>query len=191
MFGLISCYQIHAMYILAPIKNGILLIDQHAAHERILYEQALLFTKAGRAESQQLLFPIVMELSNAECAIIDASVDYFRLFGFEVQRFSGTSVAISAIPAFMRDSSVQEALREMLEFLLNEDDPVRMSEPEKRFSAAFACGAAIKSGQKLDQEEMNALLNSLFKTTNPYTCPHGRPTIVRMSLDEIGRRFMR
>jgi DNA mismatch repair protein MutL len=190
-WNLIPCYQIHNMFILAPIKNGILLIDQHAAHERILYEQAMADLKQGRAESQQLLFPIVVELSPAEKMVIQAGKDYFVSFGFEIQDFGGNAVSISALPAFLKDSKAEAAVREMVRYLLEEKYEVRRTDSQNRFAAAFACGSAIKFGQKLSQEEMNALLNSLFGTENPYTCPHGRPTLVRMSLDELSRRFLR
>jgi len=190
-WGLISCFQIHAMFILAPIKNGILLIDQHAAHERILYEQALEELKEGRADSQQLLFPIVIELSPTEKAVVLSGNDYFRRFGFELQDFGGNAVSLAALPAFMKDSSAESAVRDMVRYLLEEKRAVHFNDSQKRFAAAFACGAAIKAGQKLSQEEMNALLNNLFSTENPYTCPHGRPTIIRISIDELSRRFLR
>jgi DNA mismatch repair protein MutL len=190
-WDLISCYQIHGLFILAPIKNGILLIDQHAAHERVLFEQALEDLKRGRSASQQLLFPIIMELTPTERSIVESGKDYFAAFGFEIADFGGRSLSISAIPAFIRDSVVIDTIREMIRYLLDGKNPESFLEPEKRFAAAFACGAAIKAGQKLSQEEMNALLNSLFSAKNPYTCPHGRPTLVRISLDELSRRFLR
>jgi DNA mismatch repair protein MutL len=190
MWDLIPCYQIHAMFILAPIKNGILLIDQHAAHERILYEQAM-HDNEFRLTVQQLLFPVVVELSPAEKGIVDSGSEHFTRFGFEISDFGGKAVSISAIPAFLKDGRVESTLREMVRYLLEGRNPDDFSEPRKRFAAAFACGAAIKAGQKLSQEEMNALLNSLFATENPYTCPHGRPTLIRMSIDELTRRFLR
>lgn len=190
-WSLISCYQIHSMFILAPIKNGILLIDQHAAHERILYEQALDELKEGRADSQQLLFPIVLELSPTEKSIVLSGNEYFRKFGYEIQDFGGNAVSLSALPAFMKDSSAEAAVRDMVRYLVEEKSDIHFSDSYKRFAAAFACGAAIKAGQMLSQEEMNALLNSLFSTGNPYICPHGRPTVVRISTDELLRRFLR
>ena len=190
MWDLIPCYQIHGMFILAPIKNGILLIDQHAAHERILYEQAM-NNSDFRSTVQQLLFPVVVELSPAEKRVVDSGIDYFERFGFEISDFGGRSVSINAIPAFLKDGMVESTLREMVRYLLEGRNPENFSEPRKRFAAAFACGAAIKGGQKLTQEEMNALLNNLFAAENPYTCPHGRPTLIRMSLDELTRRFLR
>ncbi len=190
-WDLISCYQIHNMFILAPIKNGILLIDQHAAHERVLYEQALEDITRGRSASQQLLFPVVMELSTTERMIIQSGQSYFNAFGFEIGDFGARALSISAIPAFLKNGSVEETIREIIKYLMDGKNPDSFSQPEKRFAAAFACGAAIKAGQKLSQEEMNALLNSLFSAKNPYICPHGRPTVVRISIDELSRRFLR
>jgi DNA mismatch repair protein MutL len=190
-WGLIPCYQIHAMFILAPIKNGILLIDQHAAHERILFEQALRDYERGSSDSQQLLFPIVIEFPSSEKEVLMGGKSFLDAVGFDIHDFGGNAVSVSAIPAFMKDSQVEGALREMVHYLFDEKRGHFLSESQKRLAAAFACGAAIKAGQKLTQEEMNALLNSLFGTENPYICPHGRPTIVRMSVDEIGRRFLR
>ncbi len=191
MWELIPCYQIHAMYILAPIKNGILLIDQHAAHERILFEQAMENSIEIRTTSQQLLFPIVLELTPAEKAIVESGKEYFLEFGFDITDFGGNAVSISAIPVFIPSGKVETTVREMLRYLLDGRNYEEFKEPQKRFAAAFACGAAIKAGQKLSQEEMNTLLNNLFSTRNPYICPHGRPTLIRMSIDEISRRFLR
>lgn len=190
-WDLIPCYQIHSLFVLAPIKNGILIIDQHAAHERVLYEQALEDLKRGRAASQQLLFPIVLELTATEKAVIESARKYLQSFGFEIEDFGGQAVSISAIPAFLKDGAVKETVTGIVKYLLEGKDPQAFLEPEKRFAAAFACGAAIKAGQKLTQEEMNALLNSLFSAKNPYICPHGRPTLVRISIDELSRRFLR
>lgn len=192
-WNLIPCYQIHKMFILAPIKKGIVIIDQHAAHERILYEEALEDMKRGRGESQRLLFPIIFNMSSAEKEIVISSRDYFNILGFDVQDFGGQTIAVSAMPAtgFMKSSSIEEAIREIVHSLIEEKDKSFLSEPQKRFAASFACGAAIKFGQELKQEEMNLLLNSLFATKNPYICPHGRPTLVRISLEELARRFLR
>jgi DNA mismatch repair protein MutL len=191
LWELITCYQIHETYILASIKGGIMLVDQHAAHERILFEQAIEGLEKGRTESQQLLFPIVIELSPAEKQVIEAGKDYLNRFGFSIEDFGGKDVAVSAIPAFVKPSQGEKSVREIVEYLLDERSVKNYPEPQKRMAAAFACGAAIKAGQKLTQEEMNALLNNLFATKTPYVCPHGRPTVIRISLGEIERRFMR
>lgn len=192
-WSLIPCYQIHRTFILAPTKGGIILIDQHAAHERILYEEALKDLEHGASNSQQLLFPVIFEITATEKEILLSAREYFNVLGFEVQDFGGNTVAVSSMPAtgFISSSQVEEAIREMVYNLIEEKDTKALSEPQHRFAASFACGCAIKKGQLLKQEEMNSLLNNLFATKNPYICPHGRPTLIRISLDEISRRFLR
>jgi DNA mismatch repair protein MutL len=190
-WDLISCVQIHDLFILAPIKNGILLIDQHAAHERILYEHALDMLKKGSSASQQLLFPFVMELSIAERAVLKANLDHFSRFGYELFELSGNAISVSAVPASVDGARAKDAIREMLDYLLDERSGRTFPSIVHRMAAAFACGNAIKQGQRLTTEEMNGLLNSLFAAQNPYTCPHGRPTIIRISVEELKRRFLR
>ncbi len=190
-WDLITCYQIHNLFILAPIKNGIMLVDQHAAHERILYEQALEDLAAGAAASQQLLFPVVVELSPAEKSVIDASRDTLQRLGYELGEFGGNSVAVSAIPTFVQPGRTAESVRDMAGYLLDESAARAFPEPRARYAAAFACGCAIKAGQELSREEMSGLLNGLFATRQPFTCPHGRPTVTRFSLEELKRRFLR
>ncbi|MBD3315888.1 MAG: DNA mismatch repair endonuclease MutL [Chitinivibrionales bacterium] len=192
-WSLIPCYQIHRRFILASIKNGILLIDQHAAHERILFEQALADLDGGASDSQRLLFPVVVELAKSEKTVVLGGRKQFAALGFDIQDWGGNTIAVSAIPAvgFLRESAVKDAIQEMVEYLTDEPSSRFYAESQKRFAAAYACGAAIKFGQELKQEEMNSLLDSLFAAQNPYTCPHGRPTMVRISLDELARRFLR
>ncbi len=192
-WNLIPCYQIHKRFILAPIKNGILLIDQHAAHERVLYEEALEDLKRGQAESQRLLFPITFDLSSSEKDIVISNIEYFNSLGFDVQDFGGHTIAVSAMPTtgFMKTSDIENAIREFVTNLIEEKDKELLSHPQKRFAASFACGSAIKFGLELKQEEMNMLINNLFATKNPYICPHGRPTLIRISLEELTRRFLR
>lgn len=192
-WGMISCYQIHKMYIIAPIKNGMIIVDQHAAHERILYEEALASIEHGSGESQRLLFPITFDMSVDEKDIVISSREYFDVLGFDIQDFGGRSIAVSAMPAtgFLEASHVEEAVREMVRALSEEKDKEILSAPQRRFAASFACGAAIKFGKELKIEEMNSLLNKLFAVQNPNICPHGRPTFIRISMEELVRRFLR
>lgn len=192
-WDLISCFQIHRKYILALIKNGIILIDQHAAHERILYEEALADIERRRSESQRLLFPITFSMSIIEKDIVLSLRDYFVHLGFDIQDFGGKTVAVSAMPAtgFMKSTQIEDALREMVQSIMEEKDKDILSSQEKRFAASYACGAAIKFGKELKHKEMNTLLNSLFAAKNPFICPHGRPTFIRISLDELANRFLR
>ena len=189
----IPCYQIHKMFVLAPIKQGIVLIDQHAAHERIMYERALQDMEHGKNESQRLLFPVLLDLSPTEKSVVLASRDNFVAVGFDLQDFGGRTIAVSAVPAagLMKVSSIEDAVREIIQSSIDEKNQDILAQPQKHFAASYACGVAIKAGQELKQEEMNSLLHSLFATENPYVCPHGRPTLIRISLDELARRFLR
>lgn len=190
-WDLITCFQVHNLFILAPIRNGLLLIDQHAAHERILFEQALGDLSHGQAASQQMLFPVVVELSLTEKSVVTSSVEVFRKLGYTIDDFGGGSVSVSSIPTFVKPGYAERSVREIVAFLLDETSMRQFPQPHERYAAAFACGCAIKQGQELTREEMSSLLNTLFATRNPYTCPHGRPTVTRLSLDEIKRRFLR
>lgn len=186
---LISLWQLHNLYIFAAIKSGLVIIDQHAAHERVLYEQAKKSFKASAATSQQLLFPQVVELSQSELQVLDQHTDLLSKLGFCVRPFGDKTVLVEAEPAALKSSSHGRVLREILDDLSAQQ--AAQLDAEEKLARSFACRGAIKAGDPLTQEEMNALLNMLFATSAPYTCPHGRPTVIRMSLDELARKFGR
>jgi DNA mismatch repair protein MutL len=185
----VTYFQLHNLYILTQIKNGLLLIDQHAAHERILYEKALAELTQSSTVSQQLLFPIMMELKTAEKEVLESMLPYFSKLGFDIKPFGGNTFAIEGIPPALAMNSAEQTLRDMLSYLLDANE--LESKLHDRIAKSYACGAAIKAGQSLSQEEMNALMDALFLTQTPYTCPHGRPTLVRISIDDISKRFLR
>jgi DNA mismatch repair protein MutL len=181
-------WQIHNRYILTQIKSGITLIDQHAAHERILYEWALT-SKAKTGLSQQLLFPETAGLSPDDYALLIEIQPYLEQIGFGIREFGNRTVVIEAVPVEVKPGRERELLQEILdEYRENEDKSRDFIE---RVAAAFACRAAIKSGEPLTQFEMAALIDRLFATSDPYTCPHGRPVVVNLSLEEIDKRFGR
>ncbi|MGM0443855.1 MAG: DNA mismatch repair endonuclease MutL [Fibrobacterota bacterium] len=191
--GTIPCYQIHKRYIISPVREGMILIDQHAAHERVLYEKVMKELDAGGTDSQQLLFPVTLSLTPHEKDLLLEIRNLFEQTGFEVKDFGGNSVAVSAVPArgFVKSTQVKDALQEMLTAYQEESDHSLLSSVHKRFAASYACGAAIKFGRELREEEMSSLMNSLFACKNPHICPHGRPTITKISLDELKKRFLR
>lgn len=187
---LISYYQIHNTYILSQIKNGIVLIDQHVAHERILYERAIKNIESQeQAVVQQLLFPVTIELSPVQRGALEQYADFFRKTGFSVSLFSGNTAVVDGIPAGLRDCPVQAVVMDMLDNLAGGSRDATALHAS--FARSFACQAALKAGTQLSIEEINNLVDLLFQCENPYTCPHGRPIIVRLTLEEIGRRFMR
>ncbi|MGM0461408.1 MAG: DNA mismatch repair endonuclease MutL [Fibrobacterota bacterium] len=189
----LPCFQIHKRYIISPVKEGVLVIDQHAAHERILYEKILHELTEGGTDSQQLLFPVTLTLTSEEKELLMEIRELFEKTGFNIQDFGGKSVAVSAVPAtgYVKSTDISDTIQEMLAAYREEDDKAIIPSLHKRFAASYACGAAIKFGRELGQEEMNSLMNSLFRSQNPHICPHGRPTISKISLDELKRRFLR
>lgn len=187
----IPCFQIHNRYIAVSVSDGLLLIDQHAAHERVLYEKVLDNMETG-IECQTLIFPIVMELKPFEKETLLSVQDLFAKAGFDIKDFGGNSIAIYSQPVeFSRENQVKEAILDMIEQFLQENNSAILSSVQRHFAASFACGAAIKFGYVLQNQEMNSLLTALFSTKNPHICPHGRPTFSKITLGEIGKRFLR
>ncbi len=183
-------WQVHNRYIMSQIKSGLVVIDQHVAHERILYEQILDHLNAGRAvPSQQLLFPQTLELSLEDYLVYSDIREWLDKVGFQINELSGRTVVIEAIPADVKVGSEAKILIEMIDFYRAHE--AGEYEPHEKIAAAFACKNAIKSGEKLNLEEMTSLVDQLFTTREPYFCPHGRPVIVTLGLEEFDRKFKR
>lgn len=183
----IVLWQLHKTYLFASIKEGLLIIDQHVAHERILYEEVL--KRTGRPPSQQLLFPHILELSLLEHALYKEYSAYLEELGFSVKEFSGRTVVVEAVPSSLRTIEEGEIVREILTEIHSQG---RGTEDRLHAVAkAYACRGAIKAGEELSQEEMNRLVDELFACETPHLCPHGRPVFVRIALDELHRRFGR
>lgn len=185
---LINHWQVHNRYIFAAIKNGIIMVDQHAAHERILFEELL--RAQGRGASQQLLFPVSLELTPGQLLSYEQFGETFSRLGFEIKRFSGSTIVIEGLPAAAggRVEGGELVLAIIDELCLA---PSVSVQPAERLARSFACRAAVKAGQPLSQEEMNRLIDRLFATSSPYLDPHGRPAVIKVTLDELERRFGR
>lgn len=186
---MVSLWQLHKLYIFAAIKSGLVIIDQHAAHERVLYEQAKRSFRESSTTAQQLLFPQVVELSQSELQVLDQHQDLLSKLGFSVRPFGAKTVLVEAEPATLKSVSHGQILREILDDLDSHKKPELNR--EEKLARSFACRGAVMAGDSLTREEMNSLVNMLFATSAPYTCPHGRPTIIRMSLDELAKKFGR
>ncbi len=183
-------WQIHNKYILSQIRSGIMMIDQHVAHERILYEQALENMKAAMPMSQQLLFPLEMKSTPAEYALVrELRVDLLAL-GFDVSLEKGERVVIQGVPNDVRPGQEGAILRELLD-QYQEYQQMGMTDQRELIAASFACRASIKAGDPLSEPEMLNLIEQLFATSMPYVCPHGRPIVIRIDLAELDRRFGR
>lgn len=186
-------WQIHNTYILAETRTGLVIVDQHSAHERVLYEEIVRGFDAGvGAESQRLLFPLTLRLSPAEYALVEQIRGVLERAGFEVEPFGGRSIIVHAVPNPHPYFDAERCLREMVAELTDGSPLVDSARTQhQRIALSMACKGAIKAGQKLSQREMAELFDRLFATELPYHDIHGRPTVIQLSLTELHRRFGR
>ena len=184
-----NIWQIHKKYILSEINSGLVIIDQHVAHERVLYEEALKAFESTSMASQTILFPEILEFSPDDFDGLLDILPYLEKIGFKIKEASKTSIRIDAIPSEMALGNEKIVIREILDNYIT--DKKKYSSFQEELAAMFACKAAVKAGDSLTREEMQELVNRLFSTEHPYYCPHGRPIIVQMSLDELDGRFER
>ena len=182
--------QVFDTYIIYQSPDGVIIVDQHSAHERILYEAAMAELASGRAASQQLLLPLTLELTDEELDAVEHHRPELRAVGFEVDAFGGRTVAIHAVPAPHARFDAGACFREMIADLARGRFGGWANRLE-RFAATYACRAAIKAGQRLGDAEMRHLLLRLFATDLPPHDVHGRSTIVQLPRDELERRFGR
>jgi DNA mismatch repair protein MutL len=185
----IPIWQLHDRYLLAPIRGGLVIVDQHAAHERVLYEEARARLYGDEAGSQHLLFPRVVDVTSEELDRLLLVEPHVRRLGYEISLFGDKQIAVRAVPASVPEEAAVEALRSLLAGGDEHGGPG--DPPEERVAKSFACHAAVRSGQALGQEERRALIDRLFATDVPHGDPHGRATYVRVSLEELDRRFGR
>jgi len=172
-------WQIHNTYILSQTKSGLIIVDQHVAHERIIYESIM----KGKHGTQSLLFPITLDLTPEEYRVYKKTKSILRELGVEFKEFSSRTIVIDSLPA---DAIVG---RESLVDLFRELDGLgNLIKDKKEVAKVVACRSAIKAGQKLSANEMQSLVDHLFACENPYTCPHGRPIVIRVTLDELGHQ---
>jgi len=183
-------WQLHNAYVMIQIKNGVVIVDQHAAHERILYDRALAALDGRRPTLQRLLFPISLELSVRQYAAYEESRDLFEQLGFQVRPFGGRSVLVEEIPGEMARWDEGAILLGILDDLAENREHDRLPLRDQVL-ASYSCRAAIMQGKRLGVPEMRALMDQLFATPRPYTCPHGRPTLLRIGLEDLDRRFGR
>ena len=184
--------QVHNSFILAETRDGLIIIDQHAAHERILYERIMARFEAGGSEGQRLLFPFTVRLTTAELDVVRSSSELLVKAGFDVEPFGAGALLVQAVPSPHPHFDAERCIREMLHELAEGSDLMRAARNQhERVAMSFACKGAIKAGQKLSTEEMQDLFDQLFATDLPYHDVHGRPTVVRLGLDELRRKFRR
>lgn len=185
-----AIWQVHHKYILSQIRTGLLIVDQHVAHERILYERALANFENSLPSTQQLLFPHTVELTASDYSLVKEMQPHLERLGFDLKLFGKNTVIIEGIPADVRLGNEAKILQEVLDEFKNNEHAGGM-DARDRLAKSFACKAAVKAGDKLNTSEMISLIDHLFATSMPYVCPHGRPVVVKISIEELDRRFGR
>jgi DNA mismatch repair protein MutL len=183
--------QLDESFIIATDNEGLLLIDQHVAHERVLFDKYRALESARAPESQHLLIPETFDLTPAQAAIFDVLAEELESYGFELMRLSGRTVAIKAAPADLPAGEARNMLAELLETVDAEKKGSARETLRDDIAASLACHAAIKVNMPLTQEKMRWLIDRLLKTSSPTTCPHGRPVILRLATRDILKGFHR
>jgi len=180
--------QLSNTYIIAEGPEGLYLIDQHAAHERILYERVLAQWSRQEVEVQGLLEPITIELNPREEEILRANKDMLAQFGFDIEPFGDKSYLIRTIPALATRANLDEVMSAVLSDLDSKDE---VTSWEQKIAQSLACHSAIRAGQQLSNEEMLALIRQLEQANQPRTCPHGRPTMIQLTSYQLEKEFGR
>jgi DNA mismatch repair protein MutL len=182
--------QVGAAYLVAEGPDGLYLIDQHAAHERVLFEALMQAGSQGKIESQTLLEPITIEFTPTQAAILEEYLEVMKRLGFEIEPFGQRTYRLRSLPDLLTDIAPEQALRSVVEDFEEDESPL-MSETEARLAARVCKRAAVKAGQVLSLVEQQRLLRDLEKCQSPRTCPHGRPTMVHLSVEALERQFGR
>ena len=178
-------------YIILEIENELYILDQHAAHERIMYEKVKKnYYSQEEKDSQLLLLPDIITLTHKEMDIAKDNMKMFRKAGFELEEFGENTIKLSGVPEMCVDVDTKELFLETLDEI-NTVARTAKQEIEEKFIATVACKAAVKANMVLTTEEVNSLMDKLLELPNPFTCPHGRPTAIKMSKYDIERKFAR
>ena len=182
-------WQFQNKYIFVSTRDGLWIIDQHVAHERILFEEAMQAFAGEDTTAQRLLFPVTVELSPEQDAVFDEVMPMLESMGFGLQRLSGRSVMIDAYPSSARTTDDGALVRQLIQDI--QELGFKRTGIREQLATVYSCHAAIKAGDPLDKPRMQWLIERLFATSMPYVCPHGRPTIVKIAMSELDNRFGR
>jgi DNA mismatch repair protein MutL len=183
--------QFRDTFILAVDDEGIAIIDQHVAHERVLFEQVMEKLTSGRLESQRLLTPIVIELTAAQRQALAQHRTTLERFGMEIEEFGGESLHLSAVPAILNPAECEATVRALAEDLEGLDQGSRMEDALRKIAALMACHAAVKANYPLTLDKMRYILEELRRTAYSSVCPHGRPVVLRITRREVEKNFQR
>ena len=188
-FNFEKLWQVHKKYIISEINSGMVVIDQHVAHERVLYEECLQAFESKVMSSQTLLFPEEIEFSKGEYDILLEIFPYLKKIGFKIIETEDAKLIVEATPSDISWGDEKKIIKEIIDEFMSTRK--KYSSYKEALAASFACKAAVKAGDQMTREEMVMLVNRLFATDHPYYCPHGRPIIMQLSLEELDKRFER
>ncbi|MBI5184768.1 MAG: DNA mismatch repair endonuclease MutL [Nitrospinae bacterium] len=183
--------QIDNSFIVLEGKKGMVLVDQHTAHERVLYERFLAEKEKKSVEAQSLLFPLTLEFTKGEALLLESMADELEALGFEVESFGGNSVLVRSVPSLLSDKDCKLILRDVLDRAALLGKGASLEELAGDIIAVMACHAAVRAGQSLKREEMLSLMEKLQATNRPFTCPHGRPIALFFEMAQIKKSFLR
>lgn len=182
--------QVFDTYWIVEFDNKMYIIDQHAAHEKVLYEKFIKVYNETKISTQMISPPVIISLSSLEISFVEKNKEVLSKMGFEIESFGGKEIKISGIPSILPSISKYEVLKEIIGNL-SENDVVKTPELIISKTASMACKAAVKGNDRLSFEEAKKLIDDLFELENPYSCPHGRPTIIEMTKQELEKKFKR
>lgn len=190
-FSMRPVTQVANSYIVAENEEGLVLIDQHAAHERVRYEQLMNQVENKEKTIQPLLVPLQIEFSADEAMLVEENKNIFNGLGFQIEPFGGKTFIISAVPGFLANEDIDSVINGVIDDILNLKAPSNLQGRSEVILTYMACRSAIKFGQKLNMDEMEGLIRQMDNCKRPWTCPHGRPTMVKLTLSELERMFGR
>ena len=183
-------WQLHNKYLICQIRTGLMIIDQHVAHERVLYERAVDVMHQNVPNSQQLLFPQKVEFRTWEYEVFEEIREDLNRLGFNLRMFGKQTVMIEGVPQDVKPGTEVTILQDMIAEYQDNASRLKLDKRDN-LAKSYSCRNAIMAGQKLSLEEMRTLIDNLFATREPYSCPHGRPVIIKLSLDQLDRMFGR
>lgn len=183
--------QVANSYVIAQNQEGLVLIDQHAAHERVRYEELMNQYEAQKKSIQPLLVPMQLEFSRDELMILEENMETFEALGFEIEQFGGDTFVVRSVPTCLAKEDLDVVIKGVLDDIGDKKSASKFQGKVEEILTYMSCRSAIKFGQKLDMPEMESLIDQMDELTRPYTCPHGRPTMVSLTLDELHKMFGR
>lgn len=183
--------QISNSYIIAQNSEGLILIDQHAAHERVRFEELMGHYESQKKSTQPLLVALQLELSRDEYINLEENMHVFDALGFEIEQFGGNTFVINSVPACLVNEDIDVVIKGVLDDIINQKSPSKFQGKVEEILTYMSCRSAIKFGQKLNMPEMESLVDQMDVLERKYTCPHGRPTMVSLTLDELHKMFGR